>query len=204
MNEQVRAVIDELTARAREHDAAEGDRRRRWRVLEQPAGEFLGVLVRAAGAREVVEVGTCRGVSTLWLAEAVAATGGRVVSIDTDPDAQQHAAASLAQAGLAGWVTLHHADGGEYLAGLPDAGVDLLFLDAERTEYPGWWPHPLRVLRPGGLVVADNATSHPDEVAPLASLLRQSPELTTTTLEIGKGELVAVRDRHSASMLCGE
>lgn len=197
-------MIDELTARAQEHDAAEVDRLRRWRVLEQPAGELLGVLVRATGAREVVEVGTSRGVSTLWLAEAVRATDGRVASIDTDPDAQRHAAASLARAGLAPWVALHHADGGEYLAGLPDAGVDLLFLDAERTEYPGWWPHPLRVLRPGGLLVADNATSHPDEIAPLASLLQQCPELTTTTLEIGKGELVAVRDRHSARAVRGD
>ena len=203
MDQQVRAVIDELTVRAAEHDAAEADRLRRWRVLEEPAGRLLGVLVVAAGVREVVEVGTSRGVSTLWLAEAVRATDGRVVSIDTDGDAQRHAAASLTQAGLAPWVTLRHADGGDYLAGLPDESIDLLFLDAERTEYPGWWSHPLRVLRPGGLVIADNATSHPDEIALLASQLQRSPELTTTILEIGKGELVAVRDRNSAGVLRG-
>lgn len=196
MDQQVRAVIDELTARAAEHDGAEVDRLRRWRVLEESAGRLLGLLVRAADVREVVEVGTSRGVSTLWLAEAVRATGGRVVSIDTDADAQQHTAASLARAGLAPWVTMREADGGQYLAALPDAGLDLLFLDAERTEYAAWWPHPIRVLRAGGLLVADNASSHPDEIAPLAALLQQSPELSTTVLEIGKGELVAVRDRH--------
>lgn len=195
MDQQVRAVIDELTAQAEKHDGAEADRLRRWRVLEEPAGRLLGLLVRAAGVREVVEVGTSRGVSTLWLAEAVRATDGRVVSIDTDADAQQQAATSLERAGVAPWVTLRRADGGQYLATLPDASVDLLFLDAERTEYPAWWPHPVRVLRPGGLLVADNAISHPDEIAPLAALLQQSPELSTTTLEIGKGEFVAVRDR---------
>jgi predicted O-methyltransferase YrrM len=71
--------------------------------------------------------------------------------------------------------------------------VDLLFLDAERTEYPGWWPHPLRVLRPGGLLVADNATSHPDEIAPFAALLAAAPGVTTTIATVGKGELLAVR-----------
>lgn len=191
----MRAVIDELVARAEEHDSAEADRLRRWRALEEPAGRFLGVLVRAAHVREVVEIGTSRGISTLWLAEAVRTTGGSVVSVDTDAEAQQHAGQSLVQAGLSAQVTLKEADGGEYLAGLPDASVDLLFLDAERTEYLQWWPHPLRALRPGGILVADNAMSHPDEIAPLAAELERSSELTTTTLEIGKGELVAVRHR---------
>ena len=70
--------------------------------------------------------------------------------------------------------------------------MDLLFLDAERTEYPSWWPHPVRVLRTGGVLVADNALSHPEEIAPLHDLLIQ--DLTaTTTIPVGKGELVAIR-----------
>jgi predicted O-methyltransferase YrrM len=85
------------------------------------------------------------------------------------------------------------ADGGAVLAELADASVDLLFLDAERPEYPGWWPHPRRVLRPGGLLVVDNATSHPEELAPLRALVEADPELTTTTVPVGKGELVALR-----------
>lgn len=194
MDQQVRAVIDDLMSRAEEHDAGQTDRLQRWRVLEEPAGRLLGVLVRTATAREVVEIGTSRGVSTLWLADAVRATGGRLVSIDTDADAQREAAKAVQRAGLTAWVEFVVADGGTYLTALPDVSLDLLFLDAERTEYAGWWPHPVRVLRPSGLLVADNATSHPDEIAPLAGLLAGSPELTSTTLEVGKGELVAVRD----------
>lgn len=104
----------------------------------------------AADSRDVVEIGTSRGVSTLWLAEAVRTTGGRVTSVDRDSGAQQHAAHSLAQAGLTDLVTLVEADGGKHLAGSADASVDLLFLDAERTEYLEWWPHQIRVLRLGG------------------------------------------------------
>ena len=59
----------------------------------------------------------------------------------------------MTEAGLAGQVDFRVADGGVTLAGLPDGGVDLLFLDAERTEYPSWWPHPVRVLRAGGVLV---------------------------------------------------
>jgi predicted O-methyltransferase YrrM len=193
MDERVRAVVDDLMAAAERHDAGIEDRLLRWRVLEERAGQFLAVLVRATRATAIVEVGTSRGVSTLWLADAARATGGRVVSLDPDTVAQQAAAENLARAGLADLVTFQPVDGGSYLAGLPDDSVDLLFLDAERTEYPGWWPHPLRVLRPGGLIVADNATSHPDEIAPFAALLAAAPGVTTTIATVGKGELLAVR-----------
>jgi predicted O-methyltransferase YrrM len=56
-----------------------------------------------------------------------------------------------------------------------------------------WWPHPLRVLRTGGVLVADNALSHPEEIAPLCDLLTQDARLVTTTIPVGKGELVALR-----------
>src|SRR5262249_53878701 len=154
------------------------------------AGRFLWFLTHAVRARGVLEIGTSRGVSTLWLADAVRSTGGHVTSVDTDADAQRAAAAALARAGVAAHITLRLADGGRVLADAPDAAVDLLFLDAERTEYAGWWPHPARVLRPGGVLVADNATSHPAEIAPLRELLESDPRFAVTTLEIGKGELV--------------
>jgi predicted O-methyltransferase YrrM len=192
VDDVVRAVIDRVTDAAARHDATQADRLDRWRVLEPDAGRFLWFLAQAVAARTVVEIGTSRGVSTLWLADAARATGGRVVSFDTDPAAQRDAATSLAEAGLDGYVDLRPEDGGAGLAALGDGEVDLLFLDAERTEYPSWWPHPVRVLRSGGVLVADNALSHPDEIAPLEVLLRR--DLTAvTTIPVGKGELVARR-----------
>jgi predicted O-methyltransferase YrrM len=191
VDDAVQAVIDRVGAAAARHDAAQADRRDRWRVLEPDAGRFLWFLAQATGARGIVEVGTSRGVSTLWLADAARATGGRVTSFDTDAAAQRDAAANLAEAGLAEQVDLRLGDGGAGLAELDDGAVDLLFLDAERTEYPSWWPHPVRVLRPGGVLVADNALSHPDEIAPLERLLRRDLR-AVTTIPVGKGELVAV------------
>ena len=129
-------------------------------MLEPDAGRFLWFLTQAVGARTIVEIGTSRGVSTLWLADAAQSTGGHVLSIDLDAAAQQDARRSVVEAGLADQVTFRVEDGGTALAGLPDGSVDLLFLDAERTEYPSWWPHPARVLRVGGVLVADNALSH--------------------------------------------
>ncbi|MCP2257431.1 putative O-methyltransferase YrrM [Streptoalloteichus tenebrarius] len=195
MDAALRGVVRDLAEQAARHDAGEPDRLRRWRVLEVDAGRFLWFLAQAVGARDIVEIGTSRGMSTLWLGDAARATGGRVTSVDVDADAQRAAAADVARAGLAEYVDFRHGDGGSILASLPDESVDLLFLDAERTEYPNWWPHPSRVLRPGGVLIADNALSHVDEMEPLREIVENDPELVTTTLEIGKGELVALKRR---------
>jgi len=189
----VQRTLDELYAAAERHDAAQADRLDRWRVLEPDAGRFLWFLAQAVAARSVVEIGTSRGASTLWLADAARRAGDRVLSLDTDAAAQDDARRTVAAAGLAGLVTFRAEDGGAALAAMADGAVDLLFLDAERTQYPSWWPHPVRVLRPGGVLVADNALSHPDEIAPLRDLLDRDPEMTTTTIGVGKGELLALR-----------
>ena len=193
MDATVQKAIDDLVLAAGRHDATQANRLDRWRVLEPAAGRFLWFLTQAVQARTIVEVGTSRGVSTLWLADAARSTGGHVLSLDTDAAAQDDARGTVTAAGLAEQVTFHVEDGGTALAGLPDGSVDLLFLDAERTEYPAWWPHPVRVLRVGGVLVADNALSHPEEIAPLRALIERDARLTTTTIAVGKGELVALR-----------
>jgi predicted O-methyltransferase YrrM len=193
MDATVQKAIDDLLVAAERHDATQANRLDRWRVLEPDAGRFVWFLAQAVQARAIVEVGTSRGVSTLWLADAARSTGGHVLSLDTDAAAQDDARRTATAAGLAEQVTFRVADGGTTLACLPDGSVDLLFLDAERTEYPAWWPHPARVLRVGGVLVADNALSHPEEIAPLRDLVERDARLTTTTIAVGKGELVALR-----------
>ena len=193
MDAIVQKTIDDLVVAAARHDAGQASRLDRWRVLEPDAGRFLWFLAQAVQARTIVEVGTSRGVSTLWLADAARSTGGRVLTVDTDVAAQESARGSVRDAGLADQVNFHVEDGGVALSQLPEGTVDLLFLDAERSEYPAWWPHPVRVLRAGGVLVADNALSHPQEIAMLRDLVEQDPRLITTTIGVGKGELVALR-----------
>jgi len=193
MDATTQKIIDDLAVAAGEHDAAQADRLDRWRVLEPAAGRLLWFLAQTLGARSIVEIGTSRGVSTLWLADAARSTDGHVLTVDVDKGAQDTAQESVRAAGLADRVTFRQGDGGAMLAALSEGSVDLLFLDAERVEYPSWWPHPVRVLRPGGLLVADNATSHPEEIAPLRDLIQADERMVTITVGVGKGELMALR-----------
>jgi predicted O-methyltransferase YrrM len=193
VDDALRTLLDELYRDGLRYDGAQSDRLNRRRNLEPDAAALLSVVIQAMGARTVVEIGTSNGYSTIWLADAVAPVSGRVLSVDLDAAAQEQAAANLAAAGLDKCVELRRCDGGAVLAELPDGGCDVLFLDSERPEYPGWWPHPVRVLRPGGLLAVDNVLSHPDEVAPLLRLIDAEPTLTATVVPVGKGELLAVK-----------
>lgn len=196
MNASLSAFLVALYEEGLSFDAAEPDRLFKRRNLEPATAELLALVVRVSGARRVVEIGTANGYSTLWLADAVGDTGGRVVSVDVS--ASKRAGETIGRAdtlapGVAERVELRVEDGGEYLARLPDGSVDLLFLDAERVEYARWWPHPVRVLRDGGVLAIDNVGSHPAEVAPILSLLAGEPSVVGSTIAVGKGLHLAWR-----------
>jgi predicted O-methyltransferase YrrM len=189
VDEPTQGFLTDLYADGVHHDAAQPDRLLRRRNLEPDTAALLAQLVRIAGARRVVEIGTSNGYSTIWLALAARDVGGRVVSVDTQesPDLRTN----LRRAGVS--VELRLLEGGSYLAALPSGSVDLLFLDAERTEYAGWWPHPLRVLRAGGVLAVDNVLSHPGEVSSFLDLVAADPHCRSTTVPVGKGLSVTWR-----------
>jgi predicted O-methyltransferase YrrM len=181
----LRRLLDDLYAEGKAFDAGQADRRDRRRNLEPEAAELLTMALRIGNAKDIVEIGTSNGYSTLWLADAARDGGGTVTTVDVAPPTEARANAS--RAGLIGNIRFETADGGDFLAARPDRSVDLLFLDADRPEYPGWWPHPKRVLRPGGVLAIDNVLSHPDEVAPFLRLIADDADFTATTVAVGKG-----------------
>ena len=187
------SLLAELEAFGAANDAAHQDRPRRMLNITRDTGELLAVLVRALGARRVLEIGTSNGYSTLWLASAARAIGGRVTTVELSEYKAQLAAANFARAGLATCIEQVLEDAGSLLARQDSASVDLLFLDSERPEYPGWWPHLRRVLRLGGLLVVDNATSHAEQLAPFVALVEADPDFTTCLVPVGNGEFLATR-----------
>jgi predicted O-methyltransferase YrrM len=187
------SLLAELEQFGLANDRATTEREHRMLNITRDTGEFLAVLVRATLARRVLEIGTSNGYSTLWLASAARATGGSVTTVERSQDKVGLASANFARSGLAPFISLLHDDAGRVLERSPDGGVDLIFLDSERPEYPGWWPHLKRVLRPGGLLVADNATSHPEQMAPFVALVKADADFVTSLVPVGNGEFLAVK-----------
>jgi predicted O-methyltransferase YrrM len=187
------ALLAELEEFGRKNDATLTERPRRMLNITRDTGEFLAVLVAAMNARRVLEIGTSNGYSTLWLAKAAQAIGGAVTTIEKAELKIAMARATFARSGLAALITVVHDDAGDVLRRTPGGGYDLVFLDSERPEYPGWWPDLRRVLRPGGLLVVDNATSHPEQMKPFVALVTEDRTFTTSLVPVGNGEFLAVK-----------
>jgi predicted O-methyltransferase YrrM len=123
-------------------------------VVQPPTGQLLAVLAAATGATRVLEVGTAIGVSTLYIARALPA-GGLVVSFEIDEERWRAAGQYLARAAVDERVDLRLEDAREGLARL-EAPWDLAFIDAAKQEYGDYLELVVPLLRPGGLVIADN------------------------------------------------
>ena len=121
-------------------------------IVHDVTGGLLEVLAAATGAARAVEVGTAIGVSTLHLARG----GAHVTSFEVDPE--RHAAARdyLARDGLADRVDLRLQDATEGLAELEPGGFDLGFIDGPKSGYSMHLDQIVGLLRPGGLLLADN------------------------------------------------
>jgi len=193
MNVQLQSLMVELERFGNSNDSATSERSRKMLNITRDTGEFLAVLIRATAARRILEIGTSNGYSTLWLADTARAIGGAVTTIEFSDHKIELATKNFARSGLASFITLVHDDAGRVLERGADSAFDFIFLDSERPEYPGWWPHIRRVLRAGGLLVVDNATSHPQEMAPFVALVKADASFTTSLVPVGNGEFMAVK-----------
>jgi predicted O-methyltransferase YrrM len=195
MDEARRRIADELYAVSHAHDQTRSDRLERFRNVEPPTAELLGVLIRGTGARRILELGTSNGYSTIWLADAAEDTGGAVVSVDVDAVRTELARDNLRRAGLADRVELRTEDAAATLERSGDGEWEFVFLDSERPAYHGYVPDLVRTLAPGGLLAVDNVQSHAHELVEFTELIEAEPELTQTVVPVGAGLRLAARDR---------
>ncbi|HXA55202.1 MAG TPA: O-methyltransferase [Solirubrobacteraceae bacterium] len=127
-------------------------------AVTPPQGKLLELLVRVHGARRVLELGTLGGYSTIWLARGLP-DGGSVVTLELNPRHAEVASANIARAGLSDVVELRVGAALDTLRELHAEGAgpfDLIFIDADKGNYPGYLEWSLKLSRPGSVIVGDN------------------------------------------------
>src|SRR6188768_1482907 len=145
------------------------------------AGAALCFLASVLDARAVVEIGTGTGVSGLWMMRGMR-PDGVLTTVDTEAEHQRLAKQGFAEAGIASQrVRLIPGPALEVIPRLTDGHYDLVFCDGDKREYVDYLTEALRLLRPGGVVVFDNALWH-DRVADPA----QRDEETVSIRELGR------------------
>jgi caffeoyl-CoA O-methyltransferase len=183
-DERIDAILERLYAEDAAQRAAGLPSSQRTRNVERETGRWLALLVRATTAREVLEIGSSNGVSTIWLAEAARENGGRVTGTEILPERAAEANNNLAAAGLAAVARVIVGDAQATVASLPGP-FDLVFIDAEKDDYVDHLEAVIDRVRPGGLVLADNVISH--DVSAYQALLRARTDVETVTIPIDRG-----------------
>jgi len=193
MNAEIRNFLRQLEEHARTHDARESEHSRKMLNLEPETAEIVSIFARSSRARRVLEIGTSNGYSTIWLAASVGPEGGSVISIDRNPEKHRMAHDNLLAVGLLQTVDLHLGDATEVIAALPGP-FDFVFFDADRASAPGQLTLLLPKLAPQALILADNALSHPEEIAGYLAMVKSLKQLQHVLIPVGKGLSVAFAD----------
>ena len=188
-----------------EYEARSAEETRRWHSLEwknfvherdqfllavgPETGQFMNLLIREAESKVILEVGTSYGYSTLWLAEAARATGGRVITLELQSNKQDYARDQMKRAGLADVVEFRLGDAQDLLKQL-DTNVDFVLLDLWKDLYVPCFDLFYPRLNPDAYVVADNMT-FPETAKEHASTyrrhIRSKAEIQSILLPIGSG-----------------
>jgi predicted O-methyltransferase YrrM len=207
IDERLSAYLDGLARIPPEiaelHRQMEGDEHAQM-MTHPDLGALLAVLVRASGGRAVLEVGTFVGTSAAWMAHALA-PGGRLDTLEADTARAERAEAFLAGAGVADRVRVHRGPALQTLPLLPDGDYDLCYIDADKPGYVAYLEHAARLVRPGGLILADNVlaggrvarepSERDESAAALAEFTRAAmahPRLETAVLTVGDGVTLSV------------
>jgi len=190
LNTVIRAFLEELAEHGRIHDAQEPVHSRKLLNLEPETAELVSILAASSGAKRVLEIGTSNGYSTIWLAAAIRPAGGRLISIERNPEKQMIARDNLQKTGLLDCTDLRLGDATEIVKTLAGP-FELVFFDADRTSAPEQLTLLLPKLAPRSLILADNALSHPDQIAGYLAMVKGLKQFQHVLVPVGKGLSVA-------------
>ena len=189
---RARAVLDDLERDDTRERQQGAPRAERLRQVTPEVGRFLHTLVLATRPRSIVEIGTSGGYSTVWLATAARTVGASVVTLEIDPAKVRRATNSLREAGVDDVATIVEGDAFAHLRERQEP-IDFVFLDSEKEDYAAFLELIVPLLPAGGLLVADNLTSHAEDLAEFRRRAESDPRLSAVVVPIGRGELLAVR-----------
>ena len=177
-------------------------------IVSRETGRFLSVLVHMMQANRILEVGTAYGYSTLWMALAQP-PAGKLWTIDPDPTRMEVALSYFRRSGEDDHITIFNQDALELLENFQQRNLDMVFIDANKTQYRDYLDLVVPMLKRSGIVVIDNcmldgrvaAPPSPDDDEDVVAMrafneyFLSHPELDATILPLGDGTGIGARIR---------
>ncbi len=198
MNGERETFLKRLKQFGEANDRTAATRAEKMLNITEDTGLMIGMLIRAWKPARILEVGTSNGYSTIWWADALTAPTQRFVTLETNPRKVAQATENFRQAGLADRIDMVSGDAGVFLRESDADEWDLIFLDAERSAYVGYWPDLVRILASDGLIIVDNAVDKAVELEEFRRVVADTAEFRQVLVPLGNGELFVQRDRSMA------
>lgn len=165
-----------------------------WNIPPE-SGNLLNFIIKAANYKNVIEVGTSNGYSAIWLAEAVRKTGGQVFCIEHSEERIVLAKDNLEDCKLSDYITINQGEALKALVSdnIPDV-VDLAFIDANKAEYIKYFKILDSKLKQGGIIAADNITSHQRQMQTFLDEINNNPNYQISYFPFGGGLILALKN----------
>lgn len=162
-----------------------------WNIPRE-SGNHLNLLIKIAGYKNILEIGTSNGYSTIWFAEAARANSGHVTGIEYYQERIDIAIKNFEECGLSDFITVKQGKALDVLKTLSDC-FDVVFLDANKAEYIEYYRIMDPKIRQGGLLVADNVSSHKGEMEDFLHAISHNENYQISYLPFGGGLLIALK-----------
>lgn len=173
-------------------------------VVEDDSARFLQLILQMKKPERILEIGTSIGFSATSMALAAREYGGKITTVEFDADAAEQAKRNFERSGVDDIVQIRFGDARQIIPALPDSSFDLIFQDADKRVYPALLNDCIRILKTGGIFIADDTLFPAMELDPkwdgqveavgeFNRLVAAAPGLESTLLPIGDGMTVAVK-----------
>lgn len=171
-------------------------KRGRYGEVELPrgAGNFIYLLIKSMNAKRILQIGTFGGNNTLWLGAAVSPNKGNVIALECDPAKSDIARLNFQNANLTRIIELIDSNLEATIQQF-QTPFDLLLLDAPVQQYLEYYQLAYPKIRAGGVIIADRAISHNEELLSFFNFIYNQTELESILVPVGKGLIVSYKNK---------
>ena len=203
MIDSISKVLDELEIqssleKARKVDVPQKDR---MLAITKETGELLNMILRLKNAKNILEIGTSTGYSTIWCAEAIYEKSGKIITIENNPEKIKRANENFQKAGMVDNITIKEGNAIKILKELNANEkyrefFDFVLIDADKENIREYFDLILPMVPVGGAVITDNMLypeKYRQEMKKFSEYLKSNSSVRTTTVPIGNGEEITIK-----------
>ncbi len=205
MKKSIEDVLNELEdqsvlEKSRKVDVAPEDR---MLAITKETGKMINMILRLKNAKNMLEVGTSTGYSTIWCVEAISENLGEIITIEQNPNKIKRARENLQRAGLSERVVIKEGQAMNILTELNSQNrysdfFDFVLIDADKENLKEYFDLILPMVSAGGIIITDNML-YPEKYRPemkrFSEYIKANPRVRTVTSPIGNGEEITVKIR---------